>query len=517
MLARLARSSPAFDDGRGAAAVAGCNEQSIKDFAPKHANQPLPASDPEDMSAKGMQRNAPIMARVFKEEGKVEIWKQKTNGRFDVIADLQHLQVVGASSAPNTPRATARRRKASIRCGRAQMNPNSKYHLAFNIGFPNAYDRANGRTGSNLMVHGACSSSGCYSMTDAQIEEIYAFGRDAFQGGQTEFQIEAFPFRMTAAEHGALPQRPELPFWQMLKEGYDHFEITKVPPKVDVCEKRYVFNRIPEEQKRPSRRPAPARRRRTSPALETAYQSYQSTYQAAFDGAIGKADAPAPKAVDPRHPGGQGGCRLDAQAGARRAHADRAAVDAGRRHGRHDQPHGAHRFRGRPQDGGARCRRGREEAHRRREGRGRGSGEGGQSGGEGGQGTGCRQQAAMPRAAASRAEPSRQRPPRPRSPTRRRPARPACSAACASASATSSEAEAAAIWRAPQPSMTSRGLNCPLPVLKARKRLARMRSRQPALAGDHRPAGGNRHSGLLQRVRAQAGRDARPSTAATGS
>ena len=75
---------------------------------------------------------------------------------------------------------------------------------------PNAYDRANGRTGANLMVHGACSSSGCYSMTDAQIEEIYAFGRDAFKGGQTEFQIEAFPFRMTAAQHGALPQRPEL-------------------------------------------------------------------------------------------------------------------------------------------------------------------------------------------------------------------------------------------------------------------------------------------------------------------
>ncbi|TGU32400.1 hypothetical protein EN795_37090, partial [bacterium M00.F.Ca.ET.152.01.1.1] len=81
----------------------------------------------------------------------------------------------------------------------SQMNPRSNYHLSFNIGFPNAYDRANGRTGQNLMVHGACSSSGCYSMTDAQIEQIYAFGRDAFQGGQTEFQIQAFPFRMTAA------------------------------------------------------------------------------------------------------------------------------------------------------------------------------------------------------------------------------------------------------------------------------------------------------------------------------
>ena len=122
------------------------------------------------------------------------------------------------------------------------MNPNSNYHLAFNIGYPNAYDRANGRTGSNLMVHGACSSSGCYSMTDAQMEEIYAFGRDAFRGGQTEFQIEAFPFRMTAANMARYRGDPNYKFWEMLKEGYDHFEITKVPPKVDVCEKRYVFN-----------------------------------------------------------------------------------------------------------------------------------------------------------------------------------------------------------------------------------------------------------------------------------
>ena len=122
------------------------------------------------------------------------------------------------------------------------MNQWSNYHLAFNIGYPNAYDRAQGRTGSNLMVHGACASSGCYSMTDEQIEQIYAFGRDAFRGGQREFQIEAFPFRMTAANMARYRKDPNYEFWKMLKEGYDYFEITKVPPKVDVCEKRYVFN-----------------------------------------------------------------------------------------------------------------------------------------------------------------------------------------------------------------------------------------------------------------------------------
>src|SRR3546814_11082200 len=56
--------------------------------------------------------------------------------------------------------------------------------LAINTGFPNRYDQARGWTGSNLMIHGACSSSGCYSMTDEQVLEIYAFARDAFKGGQ---------------------------------------------------------------------------------------------------------------------------------------------------------------------------------------------------------------------------------------------------------------------------------------------------------------------------------------------
>src|SRR5437588_7803382 len=52
------------------------------------------------------------------------------------------------------------------------------YYLSFNIGYPNAFDKALGRTGSQLMVHGDCSSRGCYAMTDEQIAEIYSLGRD---------------------------------------------------------------------------------------------------------------------------------------------------------------------------------------------------------------------------------------------------------------------------------------------------------------------------------------------------
>jgi murein L,D-transpeptidase YafK len=143
------------------------------------------------------------------------------------------------------------------------------------------------------MVHGACSSSGCYSMNDSQIEEIYAFGRDAFQGGQTEFQIQAFPFRMTAANMARYRNDPNYEFWKMLKVGYDNFEITKVPPKVDVCEKRYVFNQVAPEGT--TFNPSGACPASVQPdALKVAYSQYQSKYDAAFASALNSSN-PAPK------------------------------------------------------------------------------------------------------------------------------------------------------------------------------------------------------------------------------
>jgi hypothetical protein len=92
------------------------------------------------------------------------------------------------------------------------------------------------------MIHGDCSSAGCYAMTDEQIAEIYALARESFFGGQASFQIQAFPFRMTPQNMARHRNSSHMPFWRMLKTGYDHFEVTRQEPKVDVCERRYVFN-----------------------------------------------------------------------------------------------------------------------------------------------------------------------------------------------------------------------------------------------------------------------------------
>ena len=293
MFAKLARTGllPLAALVIAALGVVGCTDSSIKDFS-EVANKQLPDSILADLKAKGMLRNSSVMARIFKEEGKLEIWKAKTNGRYGMVASYDICKWSG-KLGPKFTEGDRQAPEGFYTVRPAQMNPNSQYHLAFNIGYPNAYDRANGRSGSNLMVHGACSSSGCYSMTDAQIEQIYAFGRDAFNGGQTEFQIQAFPFRMTAANMARYRNDPNYEFWKMLKVGYDHFEVTRVPPKVDVCEKRYVFNQVPMDGK-PFNPTGPCPTTTQPDSLKTAYNSYQSTYDTAYNSAI-KASTPAPK------------------------------------------------------------------------------------------------------------------------------------------------------------------------------------------------------------------------------
>jgi murein L,D-transpeptidase YafK len=122
------------------------------------------------------------------------------------------------------------------------MNPNSSYHLSFNLGFPNVYDRAHGRTGSFLMIHGDCVSIGCYAMTDDGIEEIYTLMDAAFRGGQPFIRVHIFPFPMTDANLLEHSNNSNAAFWKNLKTGWEVFEQKKRPPNVTVSDKRYIFD-----------------------------------------------------------------------------------------------------------------------------------------------------------------------------------------------------------------------------------------------------------------------------------
>jgi murein L,D-transpeptidase YafK len=270
--------------------VAGC--QDTLDSVQK-AEQPLPSDVVNTMKAQGMSKSSPILVRIFKEEGVLEVWKQKDTGRYGLVKSYDICKWSGKLG----PKFTEGDRQApegfyTVRPG--QMNPKSSYYLSFNMGYPNAYDRAHGRTGANLMVHGACSSAGCYSMSDEQAGEIFAFARDAFRGGQRDFQVEAFPFRMTPENMARYRNDPNYDFWNMLKVGYDYFELTKLPPKVDVCEKRYVFNQVAEDGSDFS--PTGQCPVMSQPELLTsAYTSYEKLYSEAFDKAVSNQGYPPPR------------------------------------------------------------------------------------------------------------------------------------------------------------------------------------------------------------------------------
>ncbi|WP_165216498.1 L,D-transpeptidase family protein [Affinirhizobium pseudoryzae] len=275
-----------------ATALAGCNDTidgAIDVSKVKNkVEQPLPGRIVAEMQKKNMPRNSPIMIRVFKEEGKMEIWKAKADNRFDKIADYDICAWSG-KLGPKVKEGDRQAPEGFYNLTPAHLNPNSKYYLAINTGFPNRYDAVNGRSGSNLMIHGACSSSGCYSMTDAQILEIYAFARDAFRGGQSSVQLQAFPFRMTAENMARHRNSENFEFWKMLKAGYDNFEVTKRPPEVNVCEKKYVFNQQAQGSGQFSAAAA-CPPMSTPPALTAALASYEKEYQVAYAKAMDKLD-----------------------------------------------------------------------------------------------------------------------------------------------------------------------------------------------------------------------------------
>ena len=223
--------------------VAGCNGDDISLANNAKANQPVPPKLIADMTAKDMDLQSPILVRLFKQEAELEIWKQDRSGRFALLKTYPICRWSG-DLGPKVREGDRQAPEGFYAISPAQMNPQSAYYLSFNTGYPNAFDKALGRTGSQLMVHGDCSSRGCYAMTDEQIAEIYSLGRESFFGGQKSFQLQAYPFKMTAANMAKHRNNPNMPFWKMIKEGNDHFEVTKQEPKVDFCEKKYVFDAV---------------------------------------------------------------------------------------------------------------------------------------------------------------------------------------------------------------------------------------------------------------------------------
>jgi murein L,D-transpeptidase YafK len=212
--------------------------------------EPIPAKLQSQMSALKMMQTDPIMVRIYKQESELEIWKRDRTGRYALLKTYPMCRWSG-KLGPKTREGDRQAPEGFYSVTPRLMNPQSDYYLAFNLGFPNPLEAALGYEGSALMVHGACSSSGCYALTDDGVAEIYAVAREAFGGGQRSFQVQALPFRMTPENLAKHRGDRNLAFWRNLKEGADHFDVAGQPPKVAYCGGRYVFNANPRDPDAP--------------------------------------------------------------------------------------------------------------------------------------------------------------------------------------------------------------------------------------------------------------------------
>jgi len=195
----------------------------------------------QELGAKGLALGSPVFIRIFKETRELELWMHHpASGKYRHFKTWP-IAAMSGQLGPKLAEGDFQAPEGFYHVGRSRMKPDSRFHLAFNIGYPNAYDRARQRTGSFIMVHGNELSIGCFAMTDPGIEEIYTLCSMALTQGQPYFRIHIFPFHMTAARLASTTTSQWHDFWINLKEGYDWFEAHGTPPEVSVKEKKYRF------------------------------------------------------------------------------------------------------------------------------------------------------------------------------------------------------------------------------------------------------------------------------------
>lgn len=191
------------------------------------------------LSQKGMSFGSPMMIRIFKDEAELELWVSKGD-RFELFAVYPICNWSG-SLGPKLTEGDRQSPEGLYSIGYRQLHRSGRWKRSLDIGFPNTFDKAHGRTGSYILLHGGCTSTGCYAMTNPVMEEIFTLSEAALEEGQDRIQVHVFPFRMTAQKLAAHAQSSWSGFWLGLKEAHDLFERTRVPPRVSVCNNKYVI------------------------------------------------------------------------------------------------------------------------------------------------------------------------------------------------------------------------------------------------------------------------------------
>lgn len=262
MLIVLQNGAAAATASRSAVAPAATTEPVLSNHLPLKAA----------LAQAGLTLGSPIYLRVFKSNGKegifstlasvprggtevwipnlkrawVELWMQGQDRHYQLFKHYPVCTYTG-DLGPKRTEADKQTPEGFYAIESRGMNPHSAYYRSMDIGYPNAYDRMQGATGSHIKIHGMCISGGCFTMGEPhsedhrQIEELYTVVRAAHANGQAQVPVHIFPFPMTADNMALYAHAPWIRFWSQLKPAYDLFARDRVPPEVQVINGEYVI------------------------------------------------------------------------------------------------------------------------------------------------------------------------------------------------------------------------------------------------------------------------------------
>lgn len=206
----------------------------------------LPAEEPEipseleaAMEADGFRLGAPAFIRIFKADSSLEMWVLK-NGRFELFRRYAVCKWSGVLG-PKLAEGDKQSPEGVYFITGGDLMVNARWHRAMNVGFPNQRDRALGLTGSGILIHGKCSSIGCFALTDDIVEDVYEIVEAALEAGQPRVPVHVFPFELTREKLAEQAGHEWSDFWRELKRGHDLFLRDGLPPRTFICAGRYAF------------------------------------------------------------------------------------------------------------------------------------------------------------------------------------------------------------------------------------------------------------------------------------
>lgn len=190
--------------------------------------------------------NFELYFRIFKLEKEFEVWvKNKKDDKYTLLKNIS----ICASSGDLGPK----RKQGDYQVPEgfyeiATFNPNSSYHLAMKINYPNQSDKLKktaADAGGDIMIHGNCVTIGCIPLQNDPVEEVYVLATEA-KNKNNAINIAIYPCRFNEKNKQLLTKNyseEKNKFWETLKKPYSYFDKNNTLPKITISKTGdYIFN-----------------------------------------------------------------------------------------------------------------------------------------------------------------------------------------------------------------------------------------------------------------------------------